>query len=150
MHDNHPLVGSWHLVRWEVSYGDGRPATLPFGADATGLLVYAPDGWMNASMSHAGRRPLSTESARHAPAAERLAAFDSFFNYGGSYTLSREDGVDLVTHHVTQSANPGMVGTDQKRRMRFDGDGTLVLAADDTLPGTSVTRHHRLTWKRPA
>ena len=49
--DPHALVGSWHLVRWEVTYGDGRPATLPFGPEATGLIVYGPDGWMNASMS---------------------------------------------------------------------------------------------------
>ena len=26
------LLGSWHLVRWEISYGDGRAPTLPFGA----------------------------------------------------------------------------------------------------------------------
>lgn len=145
-----PLVGSWHLVRWEVSYGDGRPATQPFGPAATGLIVYAPDGWMNASMARPGRKALSTESARFAPAEERLAAFDSFFNYGGRYTLGREDGVDIVTHHVTQSANPGMVGTDQKRRMSFDADGRLTLAADDTVPGSAVTRHHRLLWQRPS
>lgn len=145
-----PLVGTWHLVRWEVSYGDGRASSLPFGPDATGLIVYAPDGWMNASMSRAGRKPLSTESARFAPAGERLAAFDSFFNYGGRYTLSRERDAYYVTHHVTQSANPGMVGTDQKRRMRFGPGDTLTLEADDTVPGTIVARHHRLTWRRPA
>ena len=35
-----PLVGTWHLVRWDISYGDGRAPTLPFGATATGLILY--------------------------------------------------------------------------------------------------------------
>ena len=30
-----PLLGTWHLVRWEISYGDGRAPTLPFGAEAS-------------------------------------------------------------------------------------------------------------------
>lgn len=146
--DPHALVGSWHLVRWEVTYGDGRPATLPFGPEATGLIVYGPDGWMNASMSQPRRKPLSTESAKFAPAEERLAAFDSFFSYGGRYTLSREGDADYVTHHVTQSVNPSLVGTDQKRRVTFDADGVLTLAADDTVPTTTIARHHRLRWRR--
>ena len=32
---DNPLLGTWHLVRWEIAYGDGRPASLPFGAEAT-------------------------------------------------------------------------------------------------------------------
>ena len=145
-----PLVGTWHLARWEVTYGDGRPATLPFGPRASGIIVYAPDGWMNASMSRPDRKPLSAESARFAPAEERLAAFDSFFSYGGRYRISSEGGADYVTHSVTQAHNPSLVGTEQRRRMKFGADGSLTLAADDTVPGTTVARHHRLVWKRAA
>ena len=143
-----PLVGTWHLARWEVSYGDGRPATMPFGPQASGIIVYGPDYWMNASMSRPDRKILASESARTAPAEQRLAAFDSFFSYGGRYSLTNEEGVDYVTHAVTQSLNPNLVGTDQKRAMSLDAEGNLTLAADDTVPGSSVTRHHRLLWKR--
>ena len=31
---DNPLLGTWSLVRWEIAYGDGRPSTLPYGADA--------------------------------------------------------------------------------------------------------------------
>jgi hypothetical protein len=34
--------------------------------------------------------------------------------------------------------------------MRFEGSDTLILSAQDTLPGTSVRRTHSLTWKRAA
>ncbi|MFN0164273.1 MAG: lipocalin-like domain-containing protein [Burkholderiales bacterium] len=138
------LVGAWHLVRWQVTYGDGRPPTNPLGLDATGIIAYTPDGWMNASMARAGRKPLSSESARTAPAEERLAAFDSFFSYGGRYRI---EGMHVI-HSVTIAHNPNMVGTEQRRRMEFGADGTLTLAADDTVPGSSVTRHHRLVWRR--
>ncbi|MBL8382982.1 MAG: lipocalin-like domain-containing protein [Burkholderiales bacterium] len=139
-----PLIGAWHLVRWETTYGDGRPAHYALGKDATGLIAYTPDGWMNASMARAGRAPLSSESARTAPEKERLAAFDSFFSYGGRYRIEG----DHVIHSVTIAHNPNMVGTEQRRLMTFGADGTLTLSAEDTVPGSTVTRHHRLIWKR--
>ena len=145
---DNPLLGGWHLQQWEITYGDGRKPTLPFGPGASGIIVYAPDGWMNASISRAGRAPLSSESAKTAPVEERLAAFDSFFSYGGRYRLLRENGIDYVIHSVTQSVNPSLVGTEQKRRMDFGADGSLTLSAGDHVPGTQVSRTHRLTWKR--
>ena len=148
MASSNPLVGGWQLQLWQITYGDGRQPSMPFGSDASGLIVYAPDGWMNASISRAGRPPLSSESAKTAPAEERLAAFDGFFSYGGRYRLVREDGIDYVIHSVTQSVNPNLVGTEQKRRMDFAADGSLTLSAADRLPGSQVARLHRLTWKR--
>jgi hypothetical protein len=143
-----PLVGGWHLQHWEITYGDGRAATLPFGVAPGGIIVYAPDGWMNASIARAGRQALSSASAKTAPAEQRLAAFDSFFSYGGRYRLLHERGVDYVIHSVTQSINQNLVGTEQKRRMDFGSDASLTLSAEDTVPGTQVARLHRLTWKR--
>ena len=141
--ENH-LIGGWRLVRWEITYDDGRPPTNPLGPDATGLIAYTPDGWMNASMARAGRKPLSSESARTAPAEERLAAFDSFFSYGGRYRIEG----DHVVHAVTISHNPNLVGTEQRRKMEFGADGTLTLTATDTVPASQVIRQHRLIWKR--
>lgn len=138
------LVGGWELVRWEIAYGDGRPPSYPFGPDATGIIVYAPNGVMNASISRRGRKPLSSESTRSAPVEERLAAFESFFSYGGRYRIEG----DFVIHAVTQALNPNFVGTEQRRKMEFALDGTLTLSATDQVPGTTIARHHRLIWKR--
>lgn len=141
---SNPLVGAWHLTRWETTYGDGRPPTHALGPDATGLIAYTPDGWMNASMARFGRKALSSESARTAPAEERLAAYDSFFSYGGRYRIDGEH----VVHSVTISHNPNLVGTEQRRKMEFGADGTLTLSATDTVPASQVIRQHRLIWKR--
>ena len=145
---DNPLLGTWHLVRWDISYGDGRPASLPFGADATGLITYTDDGTMNACISRNPRSRLSSDSVRSAPEAERLAAFESYFQYAGPYSIRGEPGRQQVVHRVTHALNPNFVGTEQVRNMTLAGDGTLTLSASDTVPGTTVARHHRLVWRR--
>jgi Lipocalin-like domain len=145
---SNPLLGSWHLRRWEITYGDQRPATLPFGADAVGLIVYSTDGWMSASIARGQRPKLSADSVRKAPAAEVLAAFESWFGYAGRYTLRLHGDKPQVVHHVTMALNENFVGTDQVRDIEFDGEGRLTLSASDTVPGSTVARHHRLRWQR--
>lgn len=139
------LLGSWVLRRWQIDI-DGREPSLPFGADATGLIVYSADGWMNATIARAGRSPLSATSVRQVPSAEQCAAFESYFNYAGPFTVRAIDGVPHVLHEVRFALNPGFVGTQQLRRITFDGADRLSLSADEPV-GTTV-RHHRLDWAR--
>ena len=127
------LQGIWTLVRWEITYDDGRPTTYPFGPDATGLIQYTHDGGM---------------AACSAPEAERLAAFESFFQYAGRYEVRQHEGRAQVVHHVSHALNPNFVGSDQIRNMDFAADGTLTLSASDPVPGTTTLRHHRLIWRR--
>ena len=145
-----PLVGTWHLVRWDISYDDGRAPSLPFGAAATGMILYTHDGSMSACIAQGHRAKLSTESVRSAPIEERLAAFGSFFQYAGRYRIERQDGRLQVVHSVTNSLNPNFVGTEQARWIDWPSEGQLALSASDTVPGTAVTRHHRLLWQRGA
>lgn len=146
------LLGTWHLVRWEITYDDGRAPSLPFGADATGLITYTADGTMQACIARGGRLPLTSASVRSAPEAECLAAFESYFQYAGLYEIKGEikgaAGQQQMVHHVTHSLNPNFVGTQQVRNMTFSADGGLTLSASDTVPDTTVARHHRLIWKR--
>ena len=145
-----PLSGTWHLVRWEITYGDGRKPTLPFGDQATGLIQYTTDGFMNACIARGGRSRLSSDSVRSAPEAERLSAFETYFQYAGPYAIEGEPGQQRVVHTVSHSLNPNFVGTRQERNMAFSADGDLTLSASDTVPGTDVARHHRLIWARRA
>ena len=147
---NNPLLGTWHLVRWDITYGDGREPTLPFGDKATGMIAYTTDGFMSACIARGGRGKLSSASVRSAPVDERLAAFESYFQYAGPYDIDGSVGQQQVTHRVTHSLNPNFVGTQQIRNMTFSADGGLTLSASDTVPGTDVARHHRLMWKRAA
>ena len=145
---DNPLLGTWHLVRWEIRYGDGRAPSLPFGAQATGLITYSSDGSMQACIARAQRPRLSSDSVRSAPQSERLAAFESYFQYAGAYALRGEAGAQQVVHTVTHALNPNFVGTQQVRNMQFADNGQLTLSASDLLPGSSVARHHELVWER--
>ena len=137
-------------MRWEISYGDGRKPTLPFGDQATGLIQYTTDGFMSACIARGRRSKLSSDSVRSAPEAERLSAFETYFQYAGSYAIEGEPGQQRVVHTVSHSLNPNFVGTRQVRNMAFSADGDLTLSASDTVPGTDVARHHRLIWARKA
>lgn len=145
---DNPLLGTWHLVRWEVAYGDGRAHTYPFGDQAAGLIIYSSDGTMSACIARGSRSVLSSDSVRSAPVEQRLAAFESYFQYAGPYAIQGDAGHQQVVHTVTHALNPNFVGTQQIRHMVFSGDGGLTLSASDTVPGTEVARHHRLVWAR--
>ncbi|MFM9883774.1 MAG: lipocalin-like domain-containing protein [Burkholderiales bacterium] len=137
------LFGAWQLARWTITYDDGRAPTLPFGEAVVGLLIYSNDGHMSGSIARAGRKPLSSESARTAPAEEKITAFETFFSYAGTYHVEGDE----VIHHVTMALYPNLVGTVQRRQMRFSDQG-LELSAADLLPGSAVKRTHRLQWCR--
>jgi hypothetical protein len=147
---NNPLLGTWHLVRWEITYGDGREPSLPYGDRATGMIAYTADGFMSACIARDGRGKLSSASVRSAPVDERLAAFESYFQYAGPYEIKGPVGNQQVTHHVTHSLNPNFCGTKQVRNITLATDGELSLSASDTVPGTDIARHHRLVWTRAA
>jgi site-specific recombinase XerD len=91
---------------------------------------------------------LSSASVRSAPEAERLAAFESFFQYAGRYEVRQHEGRAQVVHHVTHALNPNFVGSEQIRNMEFAAHGTLTLSASDPVPGSTTLRHHRLIWRR--
>ena len=140
------LLGAWSLHRWAVDSGGGHVPTLPFGADARGLLLYSADGWMNASISRAARPAMSAASPRRATVGEQCAAFESHFNYAGPFTLRLVAGVPHVVHAVQFSLNPNALGSEQVRRVHFEGDDRLTLCATELHGGTE--REHRLEWQR--
>jgi hypothetical protein len=144
-------MGTWHLKHWKISYSDGRAPSFPFGEDATGLIQYTHDGGMAACIARALRPRLSGESTRSVPEAERLAAFESYFQYAGTYQVQDTSQGPVVVHRVSHALNPNFKGTEQVRHMRFPAEGQLELSADDPLPGSpGITRHHSLLWARAA
>lgn len=133
------LEGTWHLAGWEIE--TGGVVTHPFGPDATGLIHYTADGGMSACIARAGRPRWSTGNPRKAPDAERLAAFESYFHYAGTWRIEDREGGPVVIHSVTHSLNPDFVGTEQVRHVDLHGD-RLTLSAQEG------PRHHRLHWRR--
>jgi hypothetical protein len=141
-HDPDRFLGAWKLVVWDIIYADGRPPSYPYGDNAVGWIMYTPDRRMSVTICRPGRARLSTENVRKAPIEERLAAFESYFTYAGTYSV---DGADVI-HHVEFSLNPNFCNTEQRRFAAFEGR-RLTLSAEDEVAG--VRRTHRLVWERP-
>lgn len=134
------LHGAWLYQAWEIRYADGR-CTMPFGPGASGLLVYTPDGFMSATIMAGDRQALSVGNPRLATAAEKAAAFDSYFSYAGRWSLQGE----RVRHDVTLALNPGLLGTLQWRDAELS-EQQLILSAKENTPAGD--RQHVLIWSR--
>jgi len=135
------LLGTWSLVTWDIQYSDQRPVTYPYGADAQGMLIYAPDQHLSVVICSAGRPRLTTESVRKAPVEQKVGAFETYFSYAGRWELRD----DAIVHRLSYALNPNFIGTDQVRQLLLEGD-RLTLSTTDEVKG--VSRLHRLVWKR--
>lgn len=134
------LHGAWQYQDWRIRYPDGR-ISHPFGAGASGLLLYTPDGFMTATIMAAGRTTLSQANPRLASLQEKSAAFDAYFSYAGRWRLDDS----RVLHEVTLALNPGLIGTLQWREAALEGARLVLSAKENTAEGE---RHHALCWRR--
>ncbi|MBB3047011.1 hypothetical protein FHR99_001247 [Litorivivens lipolytica] len=136
---DHSIVGGWELLSWTITLGE--KTSYPFGEQPAGRILYTSDGQMSATIARSGRSLLSHPVPAKAPEREKLAAFDSYFSYGGAFYI---DG-DEVVHRVELSLNPNFVGSEQRRRMTFDGVFLTLSADEDTERGM---KHHAIRWKK--
>jgi hypothetical protein len=140
LHAQH-LIGTWHLERWAIEYSDGR-VTLPFGADAGGMLLYAADGGMSAAMYRRQRTALDAAIPARASLETRAAIVEEYLAYGGTWWL---DG-NVIVHRVMHSANPVLIGTEQRREAQLEGERLSLIAREPQ----AQARVHRIDWRRGA
>ncbi len=138
------LIGAWELVDFRITFDDERAPVAPFGDDARGQLIYTAAGQMSAVLSAGERARLSVdglERASTAPIAEKAAAFDSYLSYSGTYSI--RDG--SVVHRVELALVPNIIGNEQVRQARLDGDELWLTYDRDTARGP---QHYALRWRR--
>jgi hypothetical protein len=137
------LVGAWRLVSWRIEYPGSARATEPFGPAPEGLILYTADGYMSAAMQRPARPRLSRENLAAVNDAEKAAAFVSYLQYSGHWSVT---GLDV--HHVIELAmNPNLLGTRQVRGAILRND-ELELRAAEPLEGSGGVRLHRILWRR--
>ncbi len=137
------FLGSWKLVSWRISAGDGG-WHYPLGPNAEGLIVYAPDGYMFAALMAAERPDFLGSDPLEGSAYECLTAMRSYHTYCGRYRL--ED--DRVLHMVEMCLCPNLRGSTQVRYYRFDGADLILSTPPLTRAGTTGTAE--LVWRRAA
>lgn len=136
--DREQLIGVWKLQSWNVEFQDTGEREASYGTHPNGFVIFAPEGRMMAVLTAEGREVPKTD-------AERAAAFKSMFAYSGIYRL---EGDHWITK-VDTSWNEALVGTDQVRFYRLEGDMLTVTTpwtASVNFDGRIVRGH--LTWVR--
>jgi hypothetical protein len=125
------FIGAWKLVSYERRTPAGD-LEYPMGAHPVGRLAYDPSGRMSAQLMRADRPHFQDSPAS---AEEKIAAFDGYVAYYGTYTVNPAG--HTVVHHVEASLNPNWVGTDLTRSYEFS-NSQLILS----------TAEIRLVWER--
>ncbi len=137
-----PLIGAWRLVTYEAHAGD--EVSYPLGEDASGYIMYTPDGYMSVLIMAACRPNFASDDILGGTDEERLAAASTFLSYGGRYEFLG----DRVVHKIETASYPNRVGTEQVRYIHLEGDELLLTTPPMVIHGES--RSGRLRWERAA
>jgi lipocalin-like protein len=132
------VVGTWRLVSVMYEDQDSKAMTPVFGERPSGYQIATPEGLWMAIVTGDGRSGPKTE-------AERAHAFASMLAYAGHY---RVEGNKLTTK-VEVAWNEGMVGSEQVRYLRFEGDKMFVESPFMPNPnGNKSMIRAIVTWQR--
>jgi len=135
------LQGSWKLVSINDTLTNGSVGpSRQFGPHPVGYLMYGPDGHMCVDIMNGQR--VAWKDPVKATDSEKIASYDSFLSYCGTYKVDGEQST--VTHYPEVSSRPSYVGSAQVRLLRLMGN-RLILIAANTDPGVQT---RMLTWER--
>ena len=140
--ESNPLIGAWRLVTYEAHTGDD--VLYPLGEDASGYIMYTPDGYMSVLMMAAGRQNFEAGDMLAGTDDEKLAAASTFVAYCGRYDYQG----DRVIHKIEVAFYPNRVGTEQVRYVQLHGDELILTTPPMVLAGKS--RKGRIVWQRAA
>jgi hypothetical protein len=137
------LLGTWKLVSIEDTMKDGKAQpSAQFGPHPHGFLMYQPDGYMCATIVNSDR-PVWKDPDK-ATDAEKIAYYDTFIAYCGTYKL--DSASSTVTHFPEVAWSPSFVGSTQPRPFRLEGNRLIITATRGLLNPEMQKRV--LVWER--
>ncbi|MCJ1655261.1 lipocalin-like domain-containing protein [Staphylococcus sp. NRL 16/872] len=131
------LIGTWKLVRYQDEDKDGN-IFFPLGKDATGFIMYNPDGYMSAQLMQQGRQAYESGDLHTGTKDEMAEAAHGYVAYSGRFELDEENST--VYHTMEVSMNPTWLGDTQPRLFELDGDTLSIV--NGNVP------NQKLVWQR--
>jgi hypothetical protein len=123
------VVGTWKLAGGSMTDPSGKQVGVPYGARGMGLVTLTSDGRMMAVLID-GRAQLPDGTRRE------------YSSYCGNFTF---DGSTLITT-VDGASDPGRMGSQQIRKVRFDGTRMILVPPEREENGVKI--HRELVWER--
>lgn len=130
------VIGTWTLLEYTRENKDGE-RFYPLGKDATGFLMYTPDGYMSAQLMAQGRRNYSLGELHTGTTEEMAQAAHGYHAYSGRFEVDEEN--QTLYHHMEVSMIPNRLGQVQDRIIKMDGDRITI---------TSNATSSYIVWKR--
>jgi hypothetical protein len=112
-------IGVWSLVSYQAQDENGN-IIYPLGKDATGFIMYHPDGYMSAQLMKQGRPAYASGDLHEGTKEEMSEAALGYLAYCGKYEIDEE--TSTLTHHMEVSMNPTWLGQKQPRVASIEGD----------------------------
>ncbi|MEH7070372.1 lipocalin-like domain-containing protein [Priestia megaterium] len=137
------IVGIWSLASLEVTDENGQK-TYPLGEDATGFIMYHPEGYMSAQIMQSGRPQYTSGEVLSGTQEEMAAASNGYLAYAGPYQVDEIN--KMVTHHMTVSLCPNWLGNTQPRYLDIKGDTLEITSQPVFFNGKE--HNTKLIWKR--
>lgn len=117
------LVGTWTLVSWEQTKGDGTKVQR-YGEKPTGVAFFDEGGQYIITVMRSDRPRYSSDALWQGTDAENKSTADGTITYFGTYSANETEGSSAI--HIDGSSFPNWNGVDQKRIVAISRD-RLVL-----------------------
>ena len=137
--DRAKILGIWRLVFQEVEFQATGEREQIRGKNATGYMIFIPEGRMMVVLTDGGRKAPKNDQ-------DRAALFNSMAAYTGMYRIEG----DKCIIKVDVSWDPDWADTEQVRFFRVDGDRLQLstsLMQQTARPEKGMARHIG-TWER--
>ncbi|HYZ54992.1 MAG TPA: lipocalin-like domain-containing protein [Streptosporangiaceae bacterium] len=112
------LIGAWRLVSFHTISDDGTPPIYPLGKDATGYIIYTPDGYMSAQIMQHGRSRYEAAWISEGTDSESAQAARGYLAYSGPYHIENDS---VIVHQAEVSLFPNWIGEPLSRKAVPDG-----------------------------
>ena len=116
--DHAKIIGVWKLVSYETEWQVTGKRESYMGKNPAGYVIYTPERRMMVIITDEGREAPKTDQ-------DRANLFKSVFAYAAAYRIEG----DKLINKVDVSWNPVLVGTEQTRFFKFDGDRLHIVSA---------------------
>ena len=130
------VLGVWRLVSFELEFQATGEREHVRGKNPTGFIIFTPEGRMMVVLTNEGRKAPKTDQ-------DRADLFNAMVAYTGLYRI---EGDKWITK-VDVSGNPALLGTEQARFFRVDGDRLQEMTAWTPRSGKGMGRAV-ITWER--
>lgn len=137
------IIGAWELIEFcEYLPSDESNKVHPMGSDASGIIMYTPDGYMSAQLQASNDQP--------DPAKKVMT---TYVGYTGQFYLDEQGDAEgpVLLHHMRHSNLQILVGDTQRRFVKIvdQSDGKwLVLGAPGQTKVGDEQRIVRVRWRR--